>query len=73
MNNALIKKTVYLTNAGSAEDLAFTDYKSIDSKSLIADVNSTRVRGSVRLATNQIILPSDVEKDRRTVLGFTFK
>ncbi|MDL2222746.1 hypothetical protein LJB98_01445 [Bacteroidales bacterium OttesenSCG-928-M11] len=73
MNNIIINKLHSLMNTPNSENLMFQEFAVIKEDNKTKDINLTRVRGSVRLSSLRIFLPSDVKAAKKRISKFSFK
>lgn len=73
MNSIIDDKIYLLTNTPRNEELTSIEYKNIDNKTRVSDINLAKVRGSVRLSALKIILPKDIELAKKRVLRYSYK
>lgn len=69
MNSVLENKVRSLTHD---EDVVFVDFSDVDEGTSLKDLSFHRVRGSVRLTSGRVLLPFEVNRAKKKVLGFNF-
>jgi len=53
-------------------DILFVDFVSVDQNTTFEDMDFHRVRGSIRLTSENVLLPSEIEQARQEVLHLDF-
>ena len=54
-------------------DFLFADYSELSPKVSLADLNMSRIRGSVRLGGLRVVLPNDLNRAKRKVLDYSYR